>query len=194
MPAPRIGRVTVDTDADEITITGAGFDPAGADVKVELGKNDDEMKTAEIISKTAKTVTIKDDGWINNVENIRVTGYKSLTAVKKNVYLVNGKKSYEKRAEADAEGDLSGDAYTTDGKYIYNAYSSTKEVSRYDPSSEFPEIMSLGDIDVNSIFEMPADKNKTYGLLFGKDLVYANGIIYNVAEYGPAAIINILFI
>ena len=182
--APKIGRVTVDVDADEIKITGVGMDPKGTDLKVEIGESVDKLKTAEIKEKTARYVTVKNDGWINNIETIKVTGFGPKPAVKEGVFLVKGKKEYTEKPDYD--GLLEGDAFTTDGKNIYVASSRNKEITRFDTSQKELEPETVGTVDVDAIYKIEKDKKKQYALLFGDDLIYANGFIYNVAEYGAA--------
>ena len=184
---PRVGKATVDTKADTIKISGSGLFPDQPGFKVEVGKDDDHMKEAEIIpSKGAADgteVLIKNDRWINNVENIRVTGAGGKTSKKNGLYLVSGKKEYTKKDGIDLE--LSSEATCTDGKYIYTAWSQTSEIKVQDISNN-EEIEPLIEVDASKIFDTKKDENIKYGMLFGKDLVYLNGRLYNVVEYGAA--------
>ena len=182
--APRIGKVTVDVDNNTINIAGSGFDPAGTDVKVEVGTSDDKMKEAEIIEKDKKHILIKNEGWINNIENIKVTGYGPKAALKKNVYLVRGKKEYAENK--DIQTGLSEESYTTDGKYIYNVDSRNKEITYFDPAQKEGDSETLATIDTDKLFPIEKDKKKKYGMLFDSDIVYMNGYIYAIVEFGAA--------
>ena len=90
-PAPRIGQVKVSVDRKQITISG-GYLGKGSSVKVTT--SDKKVHDAEIVNSTEKKIVIKDKGWINTVVDIEVANSAGKKAAKKNIYLVNGKKSY----------------------------------------------------------------------------------------------------
>lgn len=184
---PKVGKAWVDTSSDTIKISGSGLDPDQEDFKVELGESDSEMREAEVIrskSTNGREIYIKNDGWINNVENIRVTGANNRVSRKKNVYLVNGKKEYTK-----ANGitlDISEEAAATDGKNIYTAWSSSREIRKQDPADRDNGCYTIATVTSTKHFKVNRDRNERYGLLFGNDMVYANNRLYTVIEYGAA--------
>ncbi len=185
---PRAGKATVDISARTIKISGSGLYPDQEGFKVEVGKDDDNMKQAVIISKgnsgKGTEVLIKDEGWINNVENVRVTGANGKVSQLRNVYLVRGKKEYTRKDDLYLE--LSGEAVCTDGKNIYGAWSPSCEIRMQNPKEKESYSKTIATVMPSKIFTVKKDKNTKYGMLFGKDLVYANGLLYNVVEYGAA--------
>ena len=181
---PKIGRITVDPTAKTIRISGSGLDPSAGDLKVEIGDSDEELKQAEIVEKGKRYVVVKDDGWINNIETVKITGYGGRTSVKKNVYLVKGKKEYS--FCKDMYYTLDGDYMTTDGKRVYSAYSGSQEINVLDPAAKDPDSDTLAEIPADDIFKIEKDRNKKYGMLFLGGLAYADGYLYTVAEYGAA--------
>ncbi|MBR2548122.1 MAG: S8 family serine peptidase [Eubacterium sp.] len=184
---PRVGKVTVDTDSDTIKISGSGLYPEQLGFKVEVGKDDDHMKKAEIIPSDdiikGKEILIKNENWINNVENIRVTGAGGKISRKQNLYLVAGKKEYTKQDGLDIE--YSNEASVTDGRRIYTTWSQTREIKVQDPSDRDGSAEIVVTVDPSKLFEVTKDDNAKYGMLFG-DLAYANGKLYTVVEYGEA--------
>ncbi|MBQ3281512.1 MAG: S8 family serine peptidase [Eubacterium sp.] len=190
---PRIGSVTVDTESDTIRISGSGLYADQLGFKVEVGEDDDHMKEAEIIPSDdagkGSEVLIRNDGWINNVENIRVTGTGGKTSRKKGIYLVKGKNEYTKND--NVWFDMSTEAMCTDGRYIYGTWSLTGEISAYDTKSG--DSRMIAEADASKLFHVnkeDLDENAQYGMLFGEGLVYSNGVLYNVAEFGEADIIE----
>ena len=182
--SPKIGKITVDPSAKTIRISGSGLDPSTGDLKVEIGESEEELKQAEIIEKEKRYVVVKDEGWINNIETVKITGYDGRSAVKRNVYLVKGKKEYT--LLKDIYYVLNGDFMTTDGKRIYSAYSNSQEIGVMDPAAKEPAADTLAEIPVDNIFKIEKDKNKKYGMLFLGGLAYADGYLYTVLEYGAA--------
>lgn len=179
---PRIGRVTVNKKKNTITITGSGFAPTTG-LKVEIGPDEETMREAEILSQSDNYVTVKNRNWINNIEDIVVTGYEDRTSVKKDVYLVKGKKSYKKTSAWD---DLTTEAMATDGRYIYNLDTGSKGIRRLDTKKMKSGAEILGIISPGKIFKDQRNQNARYAMKLGSDLVYMNGRLYFIVEYGEA--------
>lgn len=183
---PRIGSVKVGEEKGTIAITGAGL-KENAGLKIEIsysGKND--FKTAEILSVDPKgtAVTIKDNKWINNLVDIKVTGYGSKTVSKKEVYLVRGKKTYKKIK--DAEGTEDGGKMVTDGKKIYNFSSGKDALLAFDPADAKEGFSEVASVDPESIFKTEKQDTAMYDMLFSRDMASISNKIYTVVEYGQA--------
>ena len=185
---PRIGKVTVDTESDTIRISGSGLYPEQADFKVEVGETDETMEQAEIIPSDSaaggKEILIRNKKWINNVENIRVTGAGGKVSRKKDLYLVSGKKEYAKRDDISAE--LSSEANGTDGKRLFTAWSDSREIRAQNMSDKSDSSHTIAVVDPSKLFDIQREENVKYGMLFGDSLVYTNGRLYTVVEYGAA--------
>ena len=181
---PRVGSITVDTEADTIRIDGAGFEPSDGNVKVEIGPSESDLEEAEIIDRGKKYLIVKNEHWINNIETVKVTGFSGKTSVRRNVYLVRGKLGYEMRSDAYLE--FTGEPMATDGKKIYCLDSSSRLISASNCSGSSIETDDFAEIDCDAIFGLEKDKNKQYGMLFRGGLAYANGYLYTVVEYGAA--------
>jgi len=181
---PRIGKVTVDTAKKTITIKGSGLDPQGADLKVEVGDDAEDEQTlqeAEIVSKSDRAVTIKDKGWINNIKTIRVTGFDGKQNTREDVYLVRGKKKFTK---IDGSSVSFGNSNTTDGKYVYVADSYNKMIRQINPNNLSDENTETFFLNPKQIFKIKNANTARYTMLFGTDMAYIDGKLYNVMEYG----------
>ena len=179
-PAPRIGQVKVSVDRKQITISG-GYLGKGSSVKVTT--SDKKVHDAEIVNSTEKKIVIKDKGWINTVVDIEVINSAGKKAAKKNIYLVNGKKSYTTLPKLDfpsEEGILA-----TDGRKIYAADSSSDTI--YVADTKDGKKMDFDELSIVSKPEKYFKKDKkslaTFDFGFGYDLVYMDGKLYNIAAY-----------
>ena len=186
---PRIGKVTVwpvTGPTGAIRIEGSGLNPYKADMKVEFGTEDDSMREATIIDGDDRSITVKNEGWINNIETVRVTNESGKKSEKKNIYLVKGKQEYTK--EKNKEFTMPDEAYTTDGKKVYGVSSGSGEIAAFTPSKTGGEddVVSdvIGEVDPAKLFNIEKQEHAKYGMLFGKDLVYSNKMLYTVVEYG----------
>lgn len=182
----RLGDYSVDTVKNTITIKGAGLD--ASDLKVKFG---DSGQEAEIVgTPSAKSVTVKNNGWINNVEAIKVSGTNNkgtaVSAEKNATYLVKGKTGYTE--ESDMESPEESVSLSTNGRTMYMASSSSDEIKAINPANKDAEIDTIAKIDNDTIEEYFSSYSKKskyadYDFRFGRDLAYSNGILYNVAEY-----------
>lgn len=180
---PRIGSIKVDKAGGKITISGSGLNPSGG-LTVQIGPDEKEMQTAQILSQADKEVVVRDNGWINNLENIRVTGYDGKEASRSFVYLVDGKKRFTYAGSAEDGGFR--EAITTDGRYVYGVDSQYAEVQRIDTKHLKRAPKQIASLKPEKLFGSKASKNAQYAMKFGDDLVYMNGKLYSVIEYGEA--------
>ena len=180
---PRFGKVKVKKAGQNIVITGSGLNPS-TPLRVEIGPDEKNLQDAEIISQTDGEVVVKDNGWVNNVETVRITGFNGRTVYKSDQYLVNGKGEFDELK--GVENEFEGEPMTTDGKYIYSVSSSAKCAMKMNTQKLNRGVSYFGEIKTKKIFGKKKDKNATYALNFGKDLAYMNGKLYTVIEYGPA--------
>ena len=91
---PRIGKVTVNLAKKTLSISGSGLDSPGLTVKI--GPDQKRAQQAEILSRSDRTIVVRDKGWINNVESIYVTyetSHGPKVVERADQYLVSGKKS-----------------------------------------------------------------------------------------------------
>ena len=179
---PRIGSISVDPKAQTITIKGSGFDVDGLKVEFRKSFSEEDWVTAEIVKKDKGSVVVKNNRFINNYEDIRITGKDDKYSVKVENYLVKGKKEYAESGSYDEE-PVSGPT-TIDGRYIYSASHSSGTVEQTDPKDpdNFRYVMR---VNTDKVFKgITKDPKETYGMLFGKDLVYMNGAVYSMVEYG----------
>ena len=180
---PRIGKVTVNTDKKTVTIKGSGLNPSTG-ISIEIGNDESSLQPvaeADIIGQSDREVTIKDNRWINNIKTIRVTGFAGKQNIRDDIYLVKGKKTYTKDEDFDVDF---GDAIATNGKIIYSADSSSRSIRQINPRKWDDYDMESFDIDPAKLFKGMTDKNAQYTMLFGSDLAYSKGMLYNVIEYG----------
>lgn len=181
---PRIGSMEVNQEDGTITINGIGLNPAGG-LTVSIGPSDELMKDARILSQTDRQIVVKDEQWINNVETVRVTAADGRTSARIDRYLVDGKKEYTE--VKNAMDETNGSALTTDGRYIYFADASAGAFRKLDTKKLTKGAEDMALVDPEKIFKGETVKNATYSLGFGDDLVYMNGKVYTVVEYGQAA-------
>ena len=179
-PAPRIGQIRVSVDKKQLTISGGCL---GKGSSVKITTSDGTVKDAEIVSSTEQKIVIKDKGWINTIVDIEVTNSAGKKTVRKDVYLVNGKKSYTRLTNLDFP---SGDGIlATDGRKIYAADSSTDTI--YAADTKDGKNMDFEELSTVSKPEKYFSKNKnslaTFDFGFGYDLVCMDGKLYNIAAY-----------
>ena len=181
--SPRIGTIRVDQEKGTITVTGSGLNPSTG-LTAEIGPDKDHLQTATILSASDNEVVLQDDGWINNVETIRLTGFNGRTATKSNQYMVKGKKVYSE--VKDATDELPAGPMATDGRYIYAIDPYGPCVLKLDTKKIKQGVDNIGEIDVKKLFGKQQNKNARYAMSIGEDLAYMNGKLYAVIEYGEA--------
>lgn len=194
---PRIDAATVSTGASTaITITGANLH--GATVKMkEAGAEDSTYKDATNYKHAAdgSSITFTDPGFLNYLVDIKVT--KNLNeggtaeAVKKNVYLVDGKSGYSKlrlgedatlaSGQTDAFGGWATDGtyvYGTDAAniYAYNVKDQTRETLTDSASTDFAKV--FGDTGLDGV---------SHTLWLNGEVAYLNGQVYALATYTDSA-------
>lgn len=175
---PRISSVQVNANDGTITIAGGGMNPSTG-LTVWIGASAEQMQAAQILSQTDTEVVVKDNHWINNVENIAVTGYEGRTVFWSDQYLVNGKTKFQ----AYASDNTTAEAMTTDGKFIFNVDSEKQAVYKIKPGSMSKKRVAV--IKPGKIFKgMDINGNANYAMQFGDDLAYMKGKLYTVVEYG----------
>ena len=177
--APRISTVKVNQSNGQITINGSGLDAADLSVNV-TEKGSTTAKAAKIVKKTAKQVVIDGKAWLNRVASIAITG-NGRTATKKNIYLVDGKSSYKKVKGLEVESSSN---MATDGRNIYMADSKSDSINILDQSDpEEVDEYPLAVIKPTKYFKKDAGSQGRYDFAFGNDLVYADGMLYNIGAY-----------
>jgi len=179
--APYIGAITVSTDDGTLTIHGSGLAPTTG-TTVEIGDGEDSLVDAQIVSRDDHAIIVKDEGWANNVKTVKVTGYQGKSNVRRDVYLVDGKKSL-------AEGDWCGVSVTdfgmaTDGKRIYWTDKGTGTIQAVDPGNLEAGQTTLATIRPEKIFGTKKSKTTEYRMEFGDHLTYCNGSLYALLDYG----------
>lgn len=180
---PKIRGIKVDTQKKELVITGTGFGEDKEALSVKLKDPDEpdtEYREAEIIQADEKSITIKDDKWINNLKDIQVTRDDGKKVVKRNAYLVAGKKEYSVTRGAGFE--YYAEHYTTDGTRIYTADKTGRDINKINPKNG--EDRDMFSIDPGDLFKIKKDPNKRYGMLLPGGITYTNGSVYTVMEYG----------
>lgn len=177
--APRISTVKVNQSNGQITINGSGLDATDLSVNV-TEKGSTTAKAAKIVKKTEKQVVIDGKAWLNRVASIAVTG-NGRTATKKNIYLVDGKSSYKKVKGLEVESSSN---MATDGRNIYMADSSSDNINILDQSDpEEVDEYPLTVVKPTKYFKKEAGSQGRYDFAFGNDLVYADGMLYNIGAY-----------
>ena len=177
--APRISAVKVNQSTGQITINGSGLDAADLSVNV-TEKGSESAKAAKIVKKTEKQVIIDGKTWLNRVVSIAVTG-SGKTVTKKNVYLVDGKSSYKKVKDLEVESSSN---MATDGRNIYMADSASDSINILDQSDpEEVDEYPLAVVKPTKYFKKDAGSQGRYDFAFGDDLVYADGMLYNIGAY-----------
>lgn len=182
---PWIGKILADKSGGSITIRGMGLNPADG-LTVQLGKDSEkEMQTAEIATQTDTELVVKDNKWINNVVNIRVTDADGHSTGRSNYYLVSGKQNYtavENVSDTTVSGPLA-----TDGRYVYSVEKyNDGTIHKLDTKDLKNGSVSLSEIEPSKLFDMKKDPNAEYAMAVSDDLVYLNGKLYTVVEYGKA--------
>ena len=186
-PAPRIMGAKADPENGKITLKGRGFNPSSPALKVEIsyaGRDEYVEATGVTPSADGKEVTFDDNHWINNLVDVKVTGYNGKVATKKNLYIVKGKKEYDK---AEKAGDLSeGGKVITDGKTIYTPSSEEDAIFALDPKHISDGYDFVADVDYTELFDTSKDTPEIeYDMLFSRDMASIKGKLYTVVEYGP---------
>ena len=183
---PKISTIKLGEEEGTIQITGSGLNPStGLTVEISYAGKD-EYQTAEIISQNEKgtEVIIKDNGWINNVVDVKVTGYKSKVAKKENVYLVSGKEEMEEYAQSS--GEIPSGRLITSYKKVYALSSSDDALLAFNPANPEEGFEEVVTVDPDELFDIEKNENAMYDMLFSRDMACINGKIYTVAEYGEA--------
>lgn len=180
--APRISKLTVDPDKKEVKIWGSSFVQSSGGIKVEFETERGGVKEAKIKEKTNKYIIVEDNGWINNIVDVKVTSG-SRSSVRRGIYLVKGKKEYEKVNDSGV-APLD-EAMTSDGNFIYALSSPDRAIYKINPEAEESSEL-IGEVDTDQIFNVTKDEKKNYGMLFGQDIAHINGVLYSTAEYGAA--------
>ncbi len=178
---PRIGDVSVDVSKNQILIKGTGFDAEDLTVKMLCSGQE---TTADIVKKSKSSLVLADEGWINRIVTISVTGNRK-TSTKKDVYLVKGKPSYTVMRDFEFMGS---DIMTTDGRKIYSANSMSDSIDIMDTTdSEYMEFEPVFSVEPEKYFKKDKGSLGEYDFTFGKDLVCLDGKLYNVAAYSEVA-------
>ncbi|MDO5589864.1 MAG: S8 family serine peptidase [Lachnospiraceae bacterium] len=181
--APRISSVKLNQTNGQITIKGSGLDASDLAVKVTK-KGNRTGKNATIIKKTAKQVVIDGKAWKNRVVTIAVTG-NGRTATKRDIYLVDGKMSYKKAKGLEVS---SSGAMATNGKDIYIADSLLDRIQVLDQTDpKESDEYRLCKVKATDYFKKDKGGQVTYDFSFGKDLVYADGMLYNIGAYSEVS-------
>lgn len=184
-PAPRIGQVKVSVDKKQITISGGCL---GEGSSVRITTSDDKVHDAEVVSSTEKKIVIKDNGWINTIVDIEVTNSAGKKTAKKDVYLVNGKKSYTELTDLEFPSDDG--ILATDGRKIYAADSDTDTIYAADTKDgkkmDFEELSTVSKPE--KYFRKDKKSLATFDFGFGYDLVCMDGKLYNIAAYSEVGV------
>ena len=183
-PSPRIASVQIGEEPGTILIKGSGLNPSSG-LKVELSYAEmDEFEEAQIIEQKddGTEVVIKDQGWINNYVDIKVTGYNGRTVQKSNVYLVKGKGKYE--LIKGAEGISETAKLATDGDRIYKLSSEDDAVYAFDPAKPNDGFIDVADVDYSELFTEEENDTAMYDMLFSRDMAIVSDTLYTVVEYG----------
>lgn len=176
---PRIGAVSVNVEKKQIIIKGTGLDTPNLKVAVN-------GKDAKILSKTKSRAVIQDAGWINRVVSIDVTGAGNKTVTRKDIYLVKGKASYTEQKNMSFPYEAK--SLATDGRKIYHADSMSDAVTVMDTAdgNEMePEPICM--VRAEKLFKTGKSSLADFDFRFGKDLVYADGRLYNIASWSQVS-------
>lgn len=176
---PRIQSVKSDDTKKTITIAGSGFDGNGLNVEV-VEQGSSEGKEAKILSSSSSEVVIEASAYMNRIVTLKVTA-NDKTATKKSYYVVDGKKSYKELKNLMV---TSSDIMTSDGKNIYIANSEDDSISVLDTSNlkyAFEDTLCV--VKPTKLFQKDTNSQGKHDFTFGKDLVYADGMLYNIGAY-----------
>ena len=172
--APRISSVHVDTAKKQLILRGSGLDAPDLNVKVN-------NKEAKILSKTKTKAIVKDEDWINRQVDITIAGG-GKTVTKEDVYLVKGKTPYT--AEQNLSLPEEAKILATNGKELYFADSETDIVQAAVPGKKASVFQPVCQVEAEKLFKKSSNGDLAdYDFTFGKDLVYSDGMLYNVAAY-----------
>ena len=182
---PRISSIEVDSAAGTIAIHGTGFTPAGG-LQVEIGPSGGERKTVTPLSQSASELVLRDEGWINNIVDLCLTGAGGIRSARWEHYLIDGKGEYEYLAWLEDVSPF--DGLATDGSSIFLSNSANDEsvILRVDPETLTPEVLAT--VNPFELFDAPQNPLTLYGTTwyFGPDLVCMDGKLYTVLEIGEA--------
>lgn len=185
--APMIVGITVNTSDKTIRISGDSLKNASVDIG--------GSGNIKPVKQTDTYVTVANKGWINNVKDVTVKNANGKD-VRKQVYLVKGKKDHKLICEGMPSGDeeleaadVPYKAITTDGKNIYAINSGTDSIVKADidgmydmGTTAFEEVGSLA---AENIFDTSKESpTASYGMELSDSMAYANGRLYFVAGYG----------
>lgn len=179
---PRIGHIKVDKAAGTIAINGTGLDPVTAKLKVEIGPAGGEKTNPTVLYQRADRIVLRDEGWINNPVDLCITGAGGIKAVRNNLYLIGGKTAYTYLTTL--EDSHPSEAMTTDGRYIYYAASESDSIYMLDTQDMAGGPQELATVDPLALFDEFDNENAAYATAFGRDLVYMDGTLYTLIEYG----------
>ena len=175
--SPRIGSVTVDIAGKQIIINGRGF---GSSPEVTVDTADKKGQKAVITSSSDRKIVLKDEGWINRIVDINITGSSGKKLTEKNVYLVKGKKGYQMLDGVMFPSDEG--IIATDGSRIFVADPSEEAIyaAKTGRSMQFRKLCS---VDAEKYFGSGTSETAEYALGFGSDLVYMDGRLYSIVSY-----------
>lgn len=185
---PRLGRIAVDTNKNEIIIKGSGLnDPKKVEIGTydEHGNDDLDDVTSKVKSSADKQIILENDGWINNIRTIRVTreiNGKEKSSIRRDVYLVKGKKAFTmlpERFNAPYAHSM-----TTDGKQVYWTDTVNGAIGVTTIEKDKSYVNQYCEIDPVELFGSKNKKNVEYGMIMGDDLATIDGKVYTVIEYG----------
>ena len=175
--SPRISSVTVDTGRKQIIVNGRGF---GSSPEVTIDTADKKGRKAVISECSNRKIVLKDEGWINRIVDINVTGSSGKTMTKKDVYLVKGKTGYQMLGSDMLPSDEG--IMSTDGSRIFVAVSSEAAIYAAKAGSSM-EFRRLCRVDAEKYFNTETSETAEYALGFGSDLVYMDGKLYSIVSY-----------
>lgn len=179
---PRVGKVMVDQGDGTISIYGSGLGAAGT--AAEIGEDEESLKNADILSSSDRVLKVKNNKWINNIETLKVTGPGEKSSMREDVYLVRGKKTI--KDVSDSPGVPKG-GMTTDGRNIYWADVENSSIMMLDTAAAEYMPETYATIEPDDIFKIKKKKNADYSMMFDTGVVYADGSLYAVAEYGMSS-------
>ena len=175
--SPRISSVTVDTGRKQISINGRGF---GSSPEVTIDTADKKGQKAGITECSDREIVLKDEGWINRIVDINVTGTSGKTLTKKDVYLVKGKTGYQMLDGVMLPSDEG--IMATDGSRIFVADPADASIYSAKAGSSMG-FRRLCRVDAEKYFRTGTSETAEYALGFGSDLVYMDGKLYSIVSY-----------
>ena len=176
----------IKNDFENKTITFEGFNFDNPDLTVKINNT-----PAEIINKTDRLITIKDNNWLNNYVDIEIiTPEKTLK--RSHVYMIYSKKPYDEVSKFYFPADCR--TYTSDGRYLYSASSDTSSVTKIDTKTG--DTIYLGYVPLDEYFGTPAGQPdeetiENIKTKFLTDMAYINGKLYTIAcQYASSDVGN----